>query len=238
MTGVILTTSCTKEQLKETLATVTGDTTLTNDQVIAGLKEALNVSTDTSVAILSKLDGFYKDELVKILLPPEAQVVYTNISKVPFGQDLIDKTILAMNRAAEDASKEATPIFKNAITSITIQDGFAILRGSDTAATAYLNSKTYSPLKSTFQPKIDASLSKPLVLGLSANDTYKNLIDAYNTASLGGILFSEIKTNSLSEHVTTKALNGLFLKVSEEEKAIRKDPVARVTDILKKVFSK
>jgi len=213
-----------------------GNGALSNEDVIKGLKEALNVGTDTSVSILHKVNGYYADQAVKILLPPEAEVIYEQVNKIPGGSALIENTVVAMNRAAEDAATEAKPIFINAITGMTIGDGFTILNGPDTAATSYLKDKTYSPLFNAFQPKINASLSKPLVAGLSAEDTYSNLVDAYNTASLNGILFDKITTNSLSEHVTTKGLNGLFLKVSEQEKKIRKDPLAQVTDLLKKVF--
>lgn len=230
---VIALFSCTKEDLDQVLNT---ETPLSNEEVIAGLKQALNVGTDTSVTVLNKLDGYFKDEAVKILLPPEAQVMYANLNKVPGISTLMDQTILAMNRAAEDAASEAKPIFVNAITSITIGDGFAILKGTDSAATTYLRGKTYDSLYQKFQPKIDVSLNKPLVAGVSAQSAYSNLIDAYNTASLNGLLFNKVTTNSLSSHVTTKGLNGLFLKVSDQEKKIRKDPLAQVTDLLKKVF--
>jgi hypothetical protein len=228
-------TGCTKEELQNVLNNTPG---LTNEEVIAGLKEALKISTDTSVSILNKVNGYFLDEAVKILLPEEAQVIYSNLSRIPGGTTLVENTILAMNRAAEDAASEATPIFVNAITSITIEDGFAILNGSDTAATSYLHQKTYTYLYNAFQPKINTSLSKPLLAGVSAESAYQNLISAYNTASLGGILWSEIKTNTLSDHVTTKGLYGLFLKVSEQEKEIRKDSLAQVTDLLKKVFGR
>lgn len=226
--------SCTKEQVDEVFNnTPTG---LTNDEVIAGLKQALNVGTDTSVSILNKTDGYFNDAAVKILLPPEAQVMYSNLSKVPGISALMDETILAMNRAAEDAASEAKPIFVNAITGMTIADGFTILNGTDSSATTYLRGKTYDSLYHKFQPKIDVSLNKPLVAGVSAQSAYSNLISVYNTASLGGLLFAEVTTNSLSSHVTNKGLNGLFLKVADQEKKIRKDPIAQVTDLLKKVF--
>lgn len=212
------------------------DLGLSNEEVIQGLKEALTVGTDTSVSRLSAVDGYFKDELVKILLPEEAKPVYNVIGSIPGGQLLLDNAVLAINRAAEDAAPEATNIFVDAITGITINDGFTILNGGDTAATVYLQDKTYSPLTGLFQPKIKNSLSKPLVLGTSAEKAYGDLINAYNTASLGGILWPEIKTNSLSTHVTEKALNGLFFKVSEEERKIRRDPLHRVSEILQKVF--
>jgi hypothetical protein len=206
------------------------------------LREALNVGTDTSVTVLNKVDGYFRDEAVKILLPTEAQVMYANISKVPGLSELIlplmDNTILAMNRAAEDAATEAKPIFVNAIKGITISDGFTILNGSDTSATTYLRGETYDSLFQKFQPKIDASLVKPLVAGVSAQSIYSSLISAYNNASLNGLLFDKVATNSLSTHVTQKGLNGLFLKVADQEKQIRKDPIAQVTELLKKVFGK
>lgn len=225
--------SCDKETIEKVLS---NNPQLTNEEVISALKEALSVGTDTSVSILHKVDGYFKDEAVKILLPDEAKVVYEQLSKIPGGDALVERTILSINRAAEDAASEAKPIFVNAITTMTIADGFSILNGSDTAATSYLNSKTYTPLYEAFQPKINTSLSKPMVLGYSAQESYQTLIDAYNSASLNGILFEKITTNSLSEHVTRKGLDGLFLKVSEQEMKIRKDPIAQVTDLLKKVF--
>lgn len=235
--GIILsalTIACTKEEIDSVL----DDGQLSNEEIVSGLKEALTVGTDSSSTMLSKQDGYFKDLAVKILLPTEANAVYNNISKVPGGQTLLDNTILAINRAAEDAATEAKPIFVNAITSMTIGDGLSILQGADTAATSYLKGKTYDPLKEAFQPKISNSLSKPIVLGISAESSYSNLISAYNTASLGGILFDQITTNSLSEHVTRKGLDGLFLKVAEKEKDIRSNPLEQVTDLLKKVFGK
>lgn len=226
--------ACTEEQIDA----VINNGELSNEEVVAGLKEALAVSTDSSSTELSKEDGYYRDMAVKIFLPQEAQAIYSNISKVPGGEALLDNTILAINRAAEDAADDAKPIFVDAITSMSISDGIGILKGADTAATFYLKGKTYEPLREAFQPKISQSLSKPIVLGISAESSYSNLISAYNTASLGGILYDEIKTNSLSEHVTRKGLDGLFLKVAEKEKDIRNNPIEQVTDLLKKVFAK
>jgi hypothetical protein len=212
------------------------DLGLSNEEVIEGLKTALNVGTDTSVTRLSALDGYFKDEAVKILLPKEAEPVYNVLTSIPGGQTLLNNAVLAINRAAEDAAPEAKTIFVDAITGITIADGFTILNGGDTAATVYLSDKTRMPLTDLFKPKIQTSLSKPLVLNTSAEKAYTDLINAYNTASLGGILWPEIKTNSLSQHVTEKALDGLFLKVGDEERKIRRDPLHRVSEILQKVF--
>lgn len=211
---------------------------LTNDDIVKGLKAALTVGTDTSVKRLSAADGYFLDQAVKILLPPEAAPIFDNLSKIPGGSTLVNNTILAINRAAEDAAPEATAIFVNAITNITISDGLNILNGNDSAATGYLKTNTYSPLKNAFAPKISTSLSKPLVAGVSAEDLYSDLVDAYNTASLNGILFPKITQNTLGEYVTTKALDGLFFKVAVEEGKIRNDVNHRVSDILKKVFTK
>jgi hypothetical protein len=209
---------------------------LSNEEVVQGLKTALTVGSDTSVTTLSKVDGYLKDEAVKILLPEEAQPVYAVLNSIPGGSILLDNAITSINRAAEDAAPEAQAIFVDAITGITISDGFEILNGGDTMATVYLNNKTYQPLTDLFAPKIKTSLSKPLILNTSAEESYTKLLNAYNTASLGGILWPEIKTNSLSEHVTQKALDGLFVKVADEERKIRKDPLHQVSEILKKVF--
>lgn len=224
--------SCTKEDLDKILSSQA----LSNEEIIAGLKSALNVGTDTSVSILNKVDGYYADQAVKILLPPEAEAIYTNISKVPGGETLLEETVKKLNRAAEDAAAEAKPIFVDAITGITITDGLDILNGDDSAATSYLKGKTFTPLTNAFQPKIQVSLDKKIIGNVSASSAYSDLVSAYNTASLNGILFAKITTNTLSEHVTQRALDGLFKKVADEEKAIRTDPIARVTDILKKVF--
>lgn len=212
---------------------------LTNGEIIEGLKRALVVSTDTSVSILNKVDGYYGDDLVKIWMPDEALIITQNITKIPGGQALLDETIKAINRSAEDAAKEAAPIFINVITSITIDDGTAILQGSDDAATQYLNNKTYDSLQHRFQPKINTSLSKELISGVSAQGSYASLVNKYNVvanASFG--VLKPIVGNSLSEHTTTKALDGLFYKVAEEEGKIRNDINHRVDDILKKVFDK
>lgn len=228
--------SCTKEDISTLLTS--GGNELSEEEVIAALREALSVGTDTSVTILNKVNGYFADEAVKILLPSEAEVVYSRITQIPGGTELLNNTILAMNRAAEDAASEAKPIFISAITGISISDGFKILNSNETAATQYLKSNTFSALFNAFQPKINQSLSKPMVLGLSAQTTYANLIDAYNLASLNGVLWPRITSNSLSDHVTNKGLTGLFLKVGEQEMKIRKDPLAQVTELLKKVFGK
>ncbi len=221
----------------EELTDIAQQTGLTNDEVVKGLKEALEVSTDTSVSVLNALDGYYGDETVKILLPPEASVIFDNLNKIPGGSQLVEQTILAINRAAEDAAIEAKPIFVNAITNMSFSDAFAILEGHDSSATEYLNDNTYDDLVTAFSPKISASLSKPLVGNVSAESAYQDLVSKYNmvaNASFG--LIPPITQNTLGEYTTTRALDGLFKKVTIEEGKIRNDIGHQVSDLLKKVF--
>ncbi len=201
------------------------DGELTEEEVVAALKEALRISADTVTNRLNRLDAYYKDSLIKIVFPPEAIEVKNTLEQLPGGPLLIDELELKMNRAAENAAKEAKPIFFDAITNITIEDGMAILHGSDTAATAYLKQKTYSQLYQAYYPKIEAALTQ-----VGAQQTWQDIITLYNT-----VTGKNVNTN-LADYTTHKALYGLFLKIGEEEKLIRKDPAKRVTDLLRKVF--
>jgi hypothetical protein len=173
---------------------------------------------------LSAADGFFKNAVIKILLPPEAIKVEKTLRDVGLGS-LVDKAILSMNRAAEDAAKSAAPIFIEAVTSMTIQDALGILQGGDFAATNYLKVKTTIPLTEAFRPVINRSLEK-----VNATKYWSDVITAYNR-------FTTNKINpDLSAYVTGKALDGIFYEVGLEEQKIRKDPVARTSEILKKVF--
>lgn len=230
-------TSC--DVLQEVLGNLDLPTSgLTTQEITQGLKEALKKGTNKAVKTLSAQDGFYKNKLVQIALPKEARVITQNLSKVPLiGEPLIEETKKILNRAAEDAASAAGPIFVNAITSMSISDAVGILKGNDTAATNYLRRTTYKKLKNAFTPKVKQSLGKKIVQNTSAEDAYSKLIKNYNLAAkvpFSGL--TPIKTNTLSAYVTKRALNGLFLKVANEEKNIRDNPAARVTDILKKVF--
>jgi hypothetical protein len=215
---------------------------LSNEEIIRGLKEALRIGADTSVTKLQRVNGYFSDQAVKIMLPQEAQVITQNLSVLPGGQLLIDEVTKKINRAAEDAAVEAKPIFMNAITSISITDGLSILNGGNNAATNYLRQRTYSSLHSAFQPKIAASLNKAIIGGVSAESAYKELVAKYNmavtAANLIGNNYPRVTSNSLSEYTTQRALDGLFVKVAEEESDIRQKASARVTDILKKVFGR
>ncbi|WP_372947097.1 DUF4197 domain-containing protein [Mariniphaga sp.] len=219
--------------------TLEDDKPLTQSEIISGLKEALIVGTNKSADILGVTDGYYKDELVKILLPPEADVIVTNIGRVPGGQQLLDDVLLSINRAAEDAVLEAKPIFVNSIKSMTINDAVGILRGENNAATMYLHRTTYDGLYNLYQPKIQQSLDKKLVGNVSTSQSWDTLTSKWNEVAnslVGQIAGLKPVETKLDEYLTGKALDGLFLKIGEEEKLIRKDPAARVTALLKRVF--
>ena len=216
-----------------------GEKPLTENEVVLGLKDALKVSTEKSVKIVSKTDGYFKDQTIKIFLPPEAKIITDNKDNATLKAigitKLIDDVILRINRSAEDASTEASPIFLSAIKSMSIQDAFSILNGADNAATMYFKSKTLSQLTTAFKPKIKESLDKPLVANIPTNKAWKSLTTNYNKIAKFSSSLKPVNT-SLDSFVTEKAIEGLFKKLEEQEKLIREDPVARVTDILKRVF--
>src|SRR5665213_1468539 len=202
----------------------TGNGSLTNEEVVQGLKTALQLGTDSATTKLSALDGFYKDALVKIVMPPEAQKVEKTLRDAGLGS-VVDNAVLSMNRAAEDASKYVGTIFINAIKQMTIQDAFGILKGGNTAATDYLKEKTTVQLTTAFKPIISKSLDNT-----NATKYWSDVFTTYNR-------FSNKPVNTdLTAYVTQKALDGLFYKIGLEEQSIRQNPAARVTDILKKVF--
>ncbi len=199
---------------------------LSNDDIISGLKEALRVGTDSSATRLSKVDGFFADAAVKILMPAEAKKVENTLRNLGMGK-MVDKAVLSMNRAAEDAAKGVGNIFWNSIKQMSIKDGLQILRGGDFAATDYLKKTTTVELTDRFRPVIETSLAK-----VDATKYWKDVFSTYNK-------FSNSPVNTdLVAYVTERALSGLFFNIGLEEQKIRKDPAARVTDILKKVFAK
>ncbi len=212
---------------------------LTQNEIIAGLKEALVVGTDSSASKLGVLNGYYGDELLKIVLPPEADILVKNINKIPGGDKLVEDVVLKINRAAEDAAKEAKPIFVNSIRQMTIADAVNILKGENNAATKYLHKTTYHQLSDLYSPKIKTSLDKKIVGNISTIDSWDKLTSEWNKVAssvIGQIAGFKPVTISLEKYLTDQALNGLFLKIEEEEKSIRQDPLARVTPILKRVF--
>lgn len=214
-------------------------TGVTNAENISGLKNSLSIGIEQAVANLGVENGFYQNAALKLLLPKEAQPIIDNVKLIPGGQALVDKAVLSLNRSAEDAVKEASPIFKNAITNMSITDAIGILFGKENAATEYLRQNTYSELKAAFAPKVKASLSKPLVANVSTTKTWNTLTSGYNSvagSAVGSIAGLKSVNVNLEDYVTEKALDALFVKVAAEEKSIRTNPVARVNDLLKKVF--
>lgn len=211
----------------EQVSTEMGSTTpsLTNDEVIRGLREALTVGTNNSSSLTSKLDGFYKNPEIFIPFPAEAIKVKNTVEDLGMKKQ-VDEFVMTLNRAAETASKEAAPIFVNAIKEMTIADGFAILRGNDNAATQYLKDKTSAQLKIKFNPVVKNAIQK-----VEVTKHWNPVINTYNK-----VPFVEPMNPNLEDYITTKAMDGLFLMIEKEEAKIRKDPMARVTDLLKKVF--
>ena len=263
--SIILAVSC------ETLE----DLGLTDEEVVEGLKTALAVGTDSSTTALSAVNGYYGNSLLKIPLPPEAEAVRNGINSLTSSYPALASTfnfdqhfeniVKSVNMAAESAAKEAAPIFKKSITSLSVSDGWEILHGSNpagkksgnadfdsTAATNYFKSTTSPALTDLYAPKIDGELDKDLGLGFSANEAWNTFKTAYNSAystaaslplGVGSAVESEldpVETESIGTFATGIALNGLFHKVGEEEIKIRRDPWAwassAVGNILEKVF--
>ncbi len=199
---------------------------ITNLEIGSGLREALDFGIDKQVTKLTQKDGFYKNELVKIVMPQELQKVDKALRDIGLSV-LADQGLQALNRAAEDAVKQATPIFVSAVKDITFADAKNILLGSDNAATQYLTTKTQSALYSKFNPVIKNSFSK-----VGADDIWKNLITKYNA-----IPFTNNVNPDLTDYVTTEALKGVYTMIAVEEKAIRTDLGSRTTSLLKRVFA-
>jgi len=197
---------------------------LSNDEIISGLKEALTIGTQNSAVKLGTVDGFFKDAALKILMPPEAQKVTTTLRSMGMSS-LVDKAILSMNRAAEDAASGVGEIFINAIKDMSIADGIQILKGGNTAATDYLKTNTSKSLNEKMRPVIETSLKKT-----DATKYWNDVFTNYNRVST-----KKVETD-LTSYVTQKAMDGIFISVAQEEQKIRKDPAAQVTGLLKKVF--
>ena len=226
-------------ELSSLMQSVPVDVPLTEAEVAEGLKEALVRGSNNASSVLSAVNGYYGDALVKILLPEEASVIVDNLGKIPGGDKLVEDVILSINRAAEDAAKEVAPIFISSIKQMTIQDAFGILRGADNAATEYLIRTSYEDLYLLFLPKIRQSTEKDILAGISAKESWDALTGKWNAfaSSIAGRLagFEPVNTD-LDAYLTTRALDGVFLKVQDEEKRIRENVSARVTPLLKKVF--
>lgn len=203
-----------------------GGGALDKDTVAAGLKEALTVGTGNAVRSVSQVDGFLKNPAIMIPLPQQVQSVEKPLRKVGFSKQ-IDEFHVTMNRAAEKAAPVAKDIFIGAVKEMTIMDAYAILKGGETAATDYMKAKTYDKLYAAFKPPVSRA-----VMEAGVTRSYQQLADKAKRTRL-----VTDKTVDLDHHVTSKALDGLFYMLGQEEKKIRKDPAARVTELLKKVFT-
>lgn len=213
------------KQAEDAYKEATGQKKLTNAEVVKGLKEALTVGTNNSTSFASKADGFYGNSKIRIPFPDEAIKVKNTLNDLGMSAQ-VTKFEETINRAAEEAAKEAAPIFVEAIKGMSIGDGFKILKGADNAATQYLQDKTSAPLKDKFKPVVKNAISK-----VEVTKYWNPLITTYNK-----IPTVQKMNPDLDEYITLKAMQGLFTLLADEELKIRKDPVARVTDLLKKVF--
>jgi hypothetical protein len=198
---------------------------LSNDDVVMGLKEALKVGINKGADSASKINGFYLNPKIKIPFPPEVQRVETALRKIGLGSE-VDKFVVSLNRGAEEAAKEAKPIFVNAILSMSFSDAWGILRGDKNAATLFLKRTTSAALIQAFMPYIEKSLQKT-----QATKYYSDLATTYNS-----LPFTQKVNPDLKGYATQKAIDGLFILIEEEEARIRENPLARTSEILKRVF--
>ncbi len=214
------------QQIVTSLPQQTGSTGLSNADIGSGLRQALNKGIDKQVTKLTADGGFFKNELVKIVLPAELQKVDKTLRDIGLSS-LADKGLKVLNSAAEDAVKEATPIFVNAVKQITFADAKNILLGNEDAATNYLSQKTNTALYGKFKPVINKSLDK-----VGATQVWSTIISKYNAVPLTNNVNPD-----LTDYVTNEALKGVFTMIAVEEKDIRNNFGSRTTDLLRKVFS-
>ncbi|HRG80814.1 MAG TPA: DUF4197 domain-containing protein [Cyclobacteriaceae bacterium] len=221
--------ACTTAQINQAISdankVVGGDKPLTTAEVTEGLKEALIKGISNGSDLASQVDGYFKNDEIKIPFPPDVKKVEDRLRQLGLGGE-VDKFIMTLNRGAEDAAKEAKPIFISAIKQMTIDDAWAILKGEPDAATQYLRKTTSVQLKEKFSPVIQTSLDK-----VNATKYYGEIINRYNSIPL----VQKVNPN-LNDYATDMAIQGLFTMIAKEEKSIRQDPLARTTELLKRVF--
>jgi len=207
--------------------TGSGGSGLSDAKIGSGLQEALKIGTENAVDITGQTDGFFKNQLIKILMPKTLQNMEKPLRLVGYGPQ-IDEFILGMNRAAEKSVPFAKDIFWDAIGQMSFDDAKKILAGSDTAATDYFKAKTSKKLQAAFKPSVEEVMGQ-----VGVNQQYNELIGRYKD-----VPFAKSVTFDVNQYVTEKTTDGLFFVVGQEEKKIRTNPAARVTDLLKEVFSK
>lgn len=220
-------TACSSADINKILQAAGGQGPLTQTEVSQGLKEALIQGISKGADQASMTDGFFKNELIKILLPEDARRVENTLRQMGLGAE-VDRALLTINRGAEKAAMEAKPIFISAIRQLTIQDAFNILKGEPDAATQFLRRTTESQLISLFQPRIQESLDE-----VGATRYYGDIANAYNAIPLTNRKIDP----DLNAYVTQRAIDGLFLLVAQEEKSIRENPLERTTALMKRVFA-
>ena len=220
---------CSSTQVNQTLGeinkTLELEQPLTTAEVGEGLKEALIKGISTGSDLASRVDGYFKNPEIRIPFPPEVKKVEDKLRQIGLGSE-VDRFVMTLNRGAEEAAKEAKPIFISAIKSMTIQDAWGILRGEPDAATQYLKRTTSAQLREKFKPVIQNALNK-----VNATKYYGDIVNTYNQIPL----VQDVNPD-LNEYATEKAMEGLFTLIAKEEKNIRENPVARTTELLKKVF--
>ncbi|XOV93928.1 MAG: DUF4197 domain-containing protein [Bacteroidota bacterium] len=221
----VLMFGCTAQQIQQTLDSYLGSDAVTTEEVAKGLKEALVKGISEGSANASKLNGYLGNPQIKIPFPPDVKKVEDKLRSIGLDKQ-VDQFIETLNHGAEEAAKEAKPIFVSAIQSMTIQDAWNILKGSDDAATQYLVKTTSDQLRGKFKPVISQSLDKT-----NATKYYGDIINTYNK-----IPFVDKVDPDLENYATQKALDGLFFLIAKEELKIREDPLARTTELLKRVF--
>ncbi len=221
----ILMFGCTAQQIQQTLDSYLGSDQLSTEEVASGLKEALIKGISEGSASASKLNGYLGNPQIKIPFPPDVQRVEDKLRSIGLDKQ-VDQFIETLNRGAEEAAKEAKPIFVTAIRSMTIQDAWDILKGQDDAATQYLVRTTSDQLRGKFKPVIGNALDKT-----NATKYYGDIINTYNK-----VPFVDKVDPDLENYATQKALDGLFFLIAKEEQKIREDPLARTSDLLKRVF--
>ncbi len=200
---------------------------LSDVKIGSGLKEALKVGTENTVNLTGKLDGYFLNQAIKILMPEKLRNFEKGLRAVGYGPQ-VDEFVLSMNRAAEQAAPFAKQIFWDAVGEMTFQDARKILSGHETAATDYFKSRTTDKLTVAFRPVVDQAMNE-----VGVTRQYKELVGRFQT-----IPFVKSESFDIDHYVVTKALDGLFHVLGEEERKIRTNPAARVTDLLKEVFGK
>jgi hypothetical protein len=236
-----------------TLTSLVQEKPLTETEVIQGLKRALDVGSTNTTSRLSNPGGYLNDPAIKILLPEEANKVISDLKAAPGGSQIYAKTIepvvndlvSAINHSAEEAAKEALPVFKDAITGMSVTDAFRILKGQykdagTHSATQYFRDQTFDQLKTLYQPKVNNALNKPVAGNKSTNQIWDTFVKTYNQVATSPanliMKLEKVKEPDLSAYVTSRALNGLYSKIELEEDKIRQDPYQYADQILERVF--